>query len=92
MPDKHPENELISKNEFREAVIEGIKRVKGIDHVDLANDENFSHAGLDSLDAMDLVLQVEAITGLNFGELNAAEANTVDAFYRKAEELFGDPA
>jgi len=89
---QHPENELISKNEFREAVIEGIKRVKGIDHVDLANDENFSHAGLDSLDAMDLVLQVEAITGLNFGELNAAEANTVDAFYRKAQELFGDPA
>lgn len=88
----NPESELISKDEFRAAVIEGIKRVKGIDHVDLANDENFSNAGLDSLDAMDLVLQVEAITGLNFGELNAAEANTVDAFYRKAEELFGNPA
>lgn len=83
---------MITKNEFREAVIEGIKRVKGVDHVDLANDENFSNAGLDSLDAMDLVLQVEAITGLNFGELNAAEANTVDAFYRKAVELFGNPA
>lgn len=83
---------MITKNEFREAVIEGIKRVKGIEYVDLANDENFSNAGLDSLDAMDLVLQVEAITGLNFGELNAAEANTVDAFYRKAEELFGDPS
>jgi acyl carrier protein len=82
---------MITKNEFREAVIEGIKRVKGVDHVDLANDENFANAGLDSLDAMDLVLQVEAITGLNFGELNAAEANTVDAFYRKAEELFGNP-
>jgi acyl carrier protein len=82
---------MITKNEFRDAVIEGIKRVKGVEHVDLANDENFSSAGLDSLDAMDLVLQVEAITGLNFGELNAAEANTVDAFYRKAEALFGDP-
>ena len=83
---------MITKNEFREAVVEGIKRVKGVDHVDLANDENFANAGLDSLDAMDLMLQVEAITGLNFGELNAAEANTVDAFYRKAEELFGKPA
>ncbi|HET9819682.1 MAG TPA: acyl carrier protein [Rhodanobacteraceae bacterium] len=82
---------MITRNEFREAVIQGIKRVKSIDHVDLANDENFSNAGLDSLDAMDLVLQVEAITGLNFGELNAAEANTIDAFYRKAEELFGNP-
>ena len=83
---------MITKNEFREAVVESIKRVKGVDHVDLANDENFANAGLDSLDAMDLMLQVEAITGLNFGELNAAEANTVDAFYRKAEELFGKPA
>lgn len=82
---------MITKNEFREAVIQGIKQVKSVDHVDLANDENFSNAGLDSLDAMDLVLQVEAITGLNFGELNAAEANTIDAFYRKAEELFGNP-
>jgi acyl carrier protein len=83
---------MITKNEFREAIIEGIKRIKGVEHVDLADDEDFSNAGLDSLDAMDLVLQVEAITGLNFGELNAAEANTVDAFYRKAEELFGNPA
>lgn len=83
---------MITKNEFREAIIEGIKQVKDVEHVDLANDEDFSNAGLDSLDAMDLVLQVEAITGLNFGELNAAEANTVDAFYRKAVELFGNPA
>lgn len=83
---------MITKNEFREAVIEAIKRIKGVQQVDLANDENFSNAGLDSLDAMDLVLQVEAITGLNFGELNAAEANTIDAFYKKAEQLFGNPA
>jgi acyl carrier protein len=83
---------MISKDEFRNAVIEAIKRVKGVEHVDIANDEDFSHAGLDSLDAMDLVLQVEAITGLNFGEFNAAEARNIDLFYRKAEELFGDGA
>lgn len=83
---------MISKEEFRGAVIEAIKRVKGVEHVDIANDEDFSHAGLDSLDAMDLVLQVEAITGLNFGEFNAAEARNIDLFYRKAEELFGGGA
>jgi acyl carrier protein len=81
---------MISKEEFRNAVIEAIKRVKGIQHVDIANDEDFSHVGLDSLDAMDLVLQVEAITNLNFGEFNATEARNIDTFYRKAEELFGD--
>ena len=83
---------MISKEEFRDAVLEAIKRVKDIEHVDIADDEDFSHAGLDSLDAMDLVLQVEAITGLNFGEFNAAEARNIDLFYRKAEELFGGSA
>lgn len=81
---------MISKEAFRDAVIEAIKRVKDIDHVDIANDEDFSLVGLDSLDAMDLVLQVEAITGLNFGEFNAAEARNIDAFHAKAVELFGD--
>lgn len=83
---------MISKDQFRDAVVEAIKRVKDIPHIDIADDEDFSHAGLDSLDAMDLVLQVEAITGLNFGEFNAAEARNIDAFYKKAEELFGGNA
>lgn len=83
---------MISKDQFRAAVVEAIKRVKGIPHIDIADDEDFSRAGLDSLDAMDLVLQVEAITGLNFGEFNAAEARNIDAFYKKAEELFGGNA
>lgn len=83
---------MISKEAFRDAVIEAIKRVKDRDHVDIANNENFANVGLDSLDAMDLVLQVEAITGLNFGEFDASKAQTIDAFYAKAEELFGQDA
>lgn len=81
---------MISKAAFRDAVIEAIKRVKDIDHVDIANDEDFSLVGLDSLDSMDLVLQVEGITGLNFGEFDASEARNIDAFYAKAQQLFGD--
>ena len=81
---------MISKEEFRNAVIEAIKRVKDIDHVEIANDEDFSLVGLDSLDSMDLVLQVEALTGLNFGEFDASEARNIDAFYAKAQQLFGD--
>jgi acyl carrier protein len=80
---------MISKEAFRDAVIEAIKRVKDLDHVDIANSENFAQVGLDSLDAMDLVLQVEAITGLNFGEFDASRAQTIDDFYARAEELFG---
>ncbi|HEX7341279.1 MAG TPA: acyl carrier protein [Rhodanobacteraceae bacterium] len=80
---------MIPKDEFRLAVIEGIKRVKSVDDIDIGNDEHFSNAGLDSLDSMDLVLQVESITGLDFGEFDLSDANTIDAFYEKACQLAG---
>jgi acyl carrier protein len=78
---------MTGKDEFRAAVIEGIKRVKSIDTVTIADDEQFTDAGLDSLDSMNLVLEVEAITGLNFGEFDLKDANTINEFYAKAEEL-----
>ena len=34
---------------------------------------------------MNLVLEVEGLTGLNFGEFNLSDANTIDEFYGKAE-------
>ena len=78
---------MTSKEEFKAAVIEGIKRVKSMDSIQIRDDEEFSHAGLDSLDSMNLVLEVEAITGLNFGEFDLSDANTIDDFYKKAQAL-----
>lgn len=82
----------MTKEEFRKAVIEGIKRVKGLDAVDIADDETFTEAGLDSLDSMNLVLEIEGLTGLNFGEFNLSDANTIDELYGKAKLLIArDP-
>lgn len=78
---------MISKDEFRKAVIEGIKTVTEKDSVEIRDDEDFNSVGLDSLDGMNLVLEVEARTGIDFGELDLAEANSIDAFYQKACEL-----
>lgn len=78
---------VISKAEFRDAVVDSIKKIKNVDTVDIGNDEAFSVAGLDSLDGMDLVLQVESKTGINFGEFDLSTANTIDKFYAKAQEL-----
>lgn len=80
---------MISKDQFRRAVVQGIKQVKGMDDVDIADSDDFSTAGLDSLDSMNLVLEVESITGLNFGEFNLSDANNIDDFYKKAEQLSG---
>jgi acyl carrier protein len=78
---------MISHEEFKAAIIEGIRRVKSMDTVSIGDDETFTAAGLDSLDSMNLVLEVEAITGLNFGEFDLSDANTINEFYRKAEQL-----
>jgi acyl carrier protein len=78
---------MISKDEFRNAIIAGIKTVKSTDSVNIGDDEEFSNAGLDSLDSMNLVLEVESITGLNFGEFNLSDANTINQFYAKAQQL-----
>ena len=77
----------MTKDEFRAAVIEGIRRVKGVQDVAIGDDETFTHAGLDSLDSMNLVLEVEGLTGLNFGEFNLSDANTINEFYAKAQQL-----
>jgi acyl carrier protein len=78
---------MISKDDFRNAVIAGIKTVKSADAASIGDDEEFSNAGLDSLDSMNLVLEVESITGLNFGEFNLSDANTINEFYAKAQQL-----
>lgn len=78
---------MISKDAFRDAVVQGIKAVKGVDAVEIADGDDFKTAGLDSLDSMNLVLEVEGLTGLDFGEFDLSDANTIDAFYAKAQEL-----
>lgn len=78
---------MISKDKFRDAVIQGIKQVMEVDEVEIRDDEDFGAVGLDSLDGMNLVLEVESITGLDFGELDLAEANNINAFYEKAKEV-----
>ena len=78
---------MFSKEQFRDAVIEGIRRVRDISEVKLRDDENFSDVGLDSLDGMNLVLEVESILGINLGEFDLKDAGTIDTFYAKAKEV-----
>lgn len=78
---------MFSKDQFRDAVIEGIRRVRDVSEVKLRDDESFSDVGLDSLDGMNLVLEVESILGINLGEFDLKGAGTVDTFYEKAKEV-----
>lgn len=77
---------MFSKDQFRDAVIEGIKRVRDVSELKIRDDESFSDVGLDSLDGMNLVLEVETILGVNLGEFDLKGAGTIDTFYAKAKE------
>jgi len=77
---------MFSKDQFRDAVIEGIKRVRDVSDIKLRDDENFTDVGLDSLDGMNLVLEVESILGINLGEFDLKGAGTINDFYEKAKE------
>ena len=77
---------MFSKDQFRDAVIEGIKRVRDVSELKIRDDESFSDVGLDSLDGMNLVLEVESILGINLGEFDLKGAGTINDFYAKAKE------
>lgn len=78
---------MFSKDEFRNAVIEGLKRVRDVSEIRIRDDENFSDVGLDSLDGMNLVLEVETLLDINLGEFDLSGANDINHFYEKAKEV-----
>ena len=59
-----------SAEEIRKAVIEGISTVTERNHITLDDGQSFEDFGLDSLDRMALMLEVEKHLGLDFGENN----------------------
>jgi len=75
---------MFSKEDFRKAVIEGLKRARDVQEISIRDDENFSDIGLDSLDGMTLVLEVEAVLGIDLGEFDLRGANDINHFYEKA--------
>lgn len=78
---------MFSKDQFREAVIEGVRRVRDVSTVKLRDDQDFTDLGLDSLDGMNLVLEVETLLGISLGEFDLKGAGTINDFYEKAKDV-----
>lgn len=78
---------MFSKDQFRDAVIAGLKRVLDAENIEVRDDENFSDVGIDSLDGMNLVLEVEAILGIDLGEFDLKGAENINNFYEKARSI-----
>jgi acyl carrier protein len=59
---------LKTREEIRSAVLAGIAKVTNRSEVVLADHESFQHFGLDSVDRMSLLMEVEDLLGATFGD------------------------
>jgi acyl carrier protein len=78
---------MFTFEEFRDAVKEGIKKVMNQDEVIIEDTEDFGDYGLDSLTSMGLVIEIESSLGIDLGEFNLDDANTITLFYNAAVKI-----
>jgi acyl carrier protein len=69
-----------SAEEIRKAVIEGMQKVKENNSLIINDEQSFEKTGLDSLDRMALMLEVENRLGLDFGEKNPDELRNIQEY------------
>jgi acyl carrier protein len=65
-------------------VTDGIRKQRKAPNIVVGADQSFGTLGLDSLDLMNLVLEVESAMGVNFGEIDIDEDDTTETFLVKA--------
>ena len=78
---------MFTFEEFRDAVKEGIKKVMNQDEVIIEDTEDFGDYGLDSLTSMGLVIEIESSLGIDLGEFNLDDANTITLFDNAAVKI-----
>jgi acyl carrier protein len=78
---------MFTFEEFRDAVKEGIKKVMNQDEVIIEDTEDFGDYGLDSLTSMGLVVEIESSLGIDLGEFDLDDANTITLFYNAAVKI-----
>jgi len=81
---------MITLDEMRTAVITALKEIQQLDDVEIGDAEDFGDWGLDSLDGMSLVVEVEKLTGVDFGEFEAEESNSIEALLALAIKRAGE--
>jgi acyl carrier protein len=78
---------MFTLDEFRGAVKQGIQKLTHADEVIIADDEDFADYGLDSLQGISLVLEVETSLDIDLGEFDIEDANTITLFFNKAKSV-----
>jgi acyl carrier protein len=79
-----------SAEEIRKIVIKAIQKVKENNSLILDNEQSFEKIGLDSLDRMALMLEVENCLGLDFGEKNPEELRNIQEYISYIQEAWSE--
>lgn len=74
----------LDKDRFIEAVAEAVRKERKDKTLTFGASDSFGLVGLDSLDVMNVVLEVESKLGVAFGEIDVRESDTSEQFYEKA--------
>lgn len=69
---------MIPKDVVRKAVHDGIKEITRKESSFIRDDETFHDYGIDSLDRMNLLLEVEKRLHLELGDLDLEKVNTIN--------------
>ena len=72
---------MLDKDEFKVNVISAIKSVTNRSEVTIGDDETFEEYGIDSLDRMNLVLEIEKIVGKELGDLDLEKVSTIHLLF-----------
>lgn len=72
---------MFTKEDVRKVIYEGIKKVKGNNKITIEDDETFADYGLDSLDQMNLLLEMEMPLGVKIDDLDLDKSNTINSIH-----------
>lgn len=69
---------MFSKEDIKKAVHGGLKNIMNTDEITIKDDETFQDYGVDSLDRMNLLLEVEKRLSIELSEVDLEEVNTIN--------------
>lgn len=72
---------MYSKEDVKKAVYDGLREITKKDEITIKDDEKFSEYGIDSLDQMNLLLEVEKRLGIELGDIDLEQTNSINLLH-----------
>lgn len=79
---------MYSKEDVKNAVYDGLRVVLKKEIITIGDDEKFGNYGVDSLDQMGMLLEVEKRLKVDLGEVDLSKVTTINLLYRFIEEKY----